>query len=168
MSVKYGILTSLFLQKNHGYELKLELESLLGIKGKINPGQIYTTLDRLIRDQLVLSIGMDDQERKLYEITTEGKKELENWLLEPVPYHSTKEDFHFKWSCARKIDFEQEKKMLDQQKTMIMKDVMELTKFKTEFLLQGDENRYLLITGTLLHLEADLNWINQVENRNRP
>jgi hypothetical protein len=43
---------------------------------------------------------------------------------------------------------------------------MELTKFKTEFLLQGDENRYLLITSTLLHLEADLNWINQVENRN--
>jgi len=168
MSVKYGILTLLFLQKNHGYELKLELESHLGVKGKINPGQIYTTLDRLIRDQLVLSVGMDDQERKLYEITTEGKKELENWLLEPVPYHSTKEDFHFKWSCARMIDFEQEKKMLDQQKVMIMKDVMELTKFKTEFLLQGDENRYLLITGTLLHLEADLNWINQVENRNRP
>ena len=168
MSVKYGILTLLFIKKNHGYELKLELESLLGVKGKINPGQIYTTLDRLIRDQLVLSVGIDDQERKLYKITIEGKKELENWLLEPVPYHSTKEDFHFKWSCARKSDFEQEKKMLDQQKAMIMKDVMELTKFKTEFLLQGDENRYLLITGTLLHLEADLNWINQVENRNRP
>lgn len=82
MSVKYGILTLLFLEKNHGYELKLELESLLGIKEKINPGQIYTTLDRLIRDQLVLSVGMDEQERKLYEITTEGKNELENWLLE--------------------------------------------------------------------------------------
>ena len=40
MSVKYGILTLLFLEKNHGYELKLELESLLGIKEKINPGQI--------------------------------------------------------------------------------------------------------------------------------
>lgn len=167
MSVKNGILTLLFLQENHGYELKIELESLLGIQGKINPGQIYTTLDRLIRDELVLSAGMDDQERKFYKINTEGKKELENWLLEPVPYHSTKEDFHFKWSCARKIGFDQENVMLDQQKAMIMNDVMELTKLKTEFLLQGDENRYLLITGTLLHLEADLNWINQVENRNR-
>ncbi|MFP3488621.1 helix-turn-helix transcriptional regulator, partial [Staphylococcus sp. SIMBA_130] len=66
MSVKYGILTLLYLQENHGYELKLELESLLGTKGKINPGQIYTTLDRLIRDLLVSSVGMDDQERKLY------------------------------------------------------------------------------------------------------
>jgi|SRR5699024_5406313 len=167
MSVKYGILTLLFQQESHGYELKIELESLLGIRGKINPGQIYTTLDRLIRDELVLSVGTDDQERKFYKINTEGKKELENWLLDPVPYHSTKEDFHFKWSCARKIDFNQENVMFDQQKAMIMNDVMELTKLKTEFLLQGDENRYLLLTGTLLHLEADLNWINQVENRNR-
>ncbi|GAA0451929.1 PadR family transcriptional regulator [Alkalibacillus silvisoli] len=167
MSVKYGILTMLSLKKNHGYELKIELEYLLGMKEKINPGQIYTTLDRLIRDQLVLSAGMDDQERKLYKISAEGKIELKNWLLEPVPYCSNKDDFHFKWSCARKISFEQENEILEQQKAMIMKDVMELTKLKTEFLLQGDENRYLLITSTLLHLEADLNWINQVENRNR-
>lgn len=167
MSVKYGILTLLFRQKHHGYELKLELDSLLGIKGKINPGQIYTTLDRLIRDQLVSSPGLDDQERKLFELKPKGKDELEKWLLEPVPYYTTKEDFFFKWSCARKIHFVQEKQMLEQQKAVIIKEVMELTKLKTELLLQGDENKYLLITGMLLHLEADLNWINKVENRNR-
>ncbi|MDR9796045.1 PadR family transcriptional regulator [Aeribacillus pallidus] len=167
MSVKYGILTLLYQKKHHGYELKLELDSLFGIKGKINPGQIYTTLDRLIRDQLVSSAGMDDQERKLYELTPKGKDELEKWLLEPVPYTTTKEDFFFKWSCARKINFAQEKKMLEQQKAVVIKEVMELTKLKTELLLQGDESKYLLITGILLHLEADLNWINQVENRIR-
>lgn len=167
MSVKYGILTLLLWKRHHGYELKLELDSLLGIKGKINPGQIYTTLDRLIRDQLVLSPGMDDQERKLFELKPKGKDELEKWLLEPVPYYTTKEDFFFKWSCARKVKFAQEKQMLEQQKAMIIKEVMGLTKLKTELLLQGDENKYLLITGMLLHLEADLNWINQVENRNR-
>jgi len=167
MSVKYGILTLLFHQENHGYELKIELESLLGIKGKINPGQIYTTLDRLIRDQLVSSAGIDDQERKLYKLEPEGEKELTRWLLEPVPYSSTRDDFHFKWSCARKIHFDQENIMLDQQKALIMKDVMELTKLKTELLIKGEEDKYLLISGTLLHLEADLNWIHQIENRNR-
>lgn len=167
MSVKYGILTLLFHQENHGYELKVELESLLGIKGKINPGQIYTTLDRLIRDQLVSSAGIDDQERKLYKLESEGEKELTRWLLEPVPYSSTRDDFHFKWSCARKIHLDQENIMLDQQKALIMKDVMELTKLKTELLIKGEEDKYLLISGTLLHLEADLNWIHQIENRNR-
>ncbi|MCW1837239.1 hypothetical protein OLZ11_12240 [Bacillus xiamenensis] len=90
---------------------------------------------------------------------------MESWLLEPVPYHAAKDDFHFKCGCARKIRLHQEKEMLQQQKAVIMKDVMELTKLKTECLVQGDENRYLLISGTLLHLEADLNWIHQIEHR---
>lgn len=167
MSVKYGILTLLSVQSFHGYELKLQMDSLLGVKGKINPGQIYTTLDRLIRDELVSSSVLDDQDRKQFEIQAEGKQELEKWLLEPVPYHSTKEDFFFKWSCARTIRSEKEKQMLSQQREIIIKEVMELTKIKTELLLDGDENKYLLVSGTLLHLEADLNWITQVENRNR-
>lgn len=167
MSVKYGILSMLFHKDNHGYDLKLEVESLLGMKGKINPGQIYTTLDRLIRDDLVCEIGMDEQERKIYQLLPKGEEELKKWLLEPVPYHSTRDDFHFKWSCARRVSFVQEPHMLEQQKQMIMKDILELTQLKTEFLIEGDENRYLSVSGTLLHLEADVHWINQIENRNR-
>ncbi|QTD41875.1 PadR family transcriptional regulator [Sporosarcina sp. Te-1] len=167
MSVKYGILTLLYMQQNHGYELKLELDALLGIKGKINPGQIYTTLDRLIRDHFVSSAGVDQQERKVYGLEPKGKEELEKWLLEPVPTNTTREDFFFKWSCARKIQFHDEQRMLEQQKALIIQEVMELTQLKTEYLLAGDETKYLLTTGMLFHLDADLSWINQVENRNR-
>jgi len=66
-----------------------------------------------------------------------------------------------------KIGYGKERQMLDQQKAIIMKDVMDLTKLKTEFLIQGDEHRYLLITGSLLRLEADLHWIHQIENRSQ-
>lgn len=165
MSVKFGILTLLSLKKHHGYELKIELDSLLGLKAKINPGQIYTTLDRLMRDELVSSPEIDEQERKLFSIGPKGEEELTNWLLEPVVYQSTKDDFFFKWSCARRIQFTQEEQMLMQQKTVIVKEVMELTKQKTDLLFDGEERKYLLVTGALLHLEADLNWLNQVMNR---
>lgn len=165
MSVKYGIMTLLYDKKCHGYELKIELDQLLGSKGKVNPGQIYTTLDRLIRDELVIPLNIDEQERKLFTLDASGKTELEKWLLEAVPYHSTKEDFFFKWICARKIDYANESQMLEQQKAMVLKEVMDLTKLKTDLLIKGDENNYLLISGRLLHLEADLNWISQVENR---
>lgn len=124
MSVKYGILTLLSIHQNHGYDLKIELESLLGANVKINAGQIYTTLDRLIRDELVRLVGEDDQERKIYTIEPKGVIELTKWLLEPVPYVSTRDSFHFKWSCARKIKFDHEEKMLNQQKLVIMQDVM--------------------------------------------
>ena len=165
MSVKFGILTLLSQKRHHGYELKIELDSLLGLKGKINPGQIYTTLDRLVRDDLVSSPEIDDQDRKLFDIQSKGEQELAEWLLEPVSYHTTKDDFFFKWSCARRMKFSEELRMLNQQKTHIVKEVMELTKLKTELLFSGDEAKYLLISGILLHLEADLNWLNQVMNR---
>ncbi|MCK0473253.1 PadR family transcriptional regulator [Halalkalibacter sp. APA_J-10(15)] len=167
MSVKYGILTILYNGINHGYDLKVGVDSLIGLKGKINPGQIYTTLDRLTRDGMVTSAGTDDKERKRYAIEVKGMESLEKWLLDPVPYHSVKEDFFFKWSCARKIHFKEEKQMLDQQKALIIKETMELSRLKTELLVNGDEDRYLLVTGTLLHLEADLNWITRVENRHQ-
>lgn len=166
MSVKYGILTLLFNQKRHGYELKLGLDSLIGIKGKTNPGQVYTTLDRLIRDDLVAPLEVDDEERKLFELKIKGENELKKWLLEPVSHSDTRDSFFFKWSCAREIQFEEEPKMLKQQKEIILKEVMELTKLKTDYLIHGEENKYLLASGTLFHLEADLNWIAQVENRN--
>ncbi|MBM0066480.1 PadR family transcriptional regulator [Alkalicoccobacillus gibsonii] len=165
MSVKFGILTLLSLKRHHGYELKIELDSILWSKGKINPGQIYTTLDRLMRDELVSSPEIDDQDRKLFTIEPKGEQELTNWLLEPVAYPSTKDDFFFKWSCARKVQFPHEKQMLTQQKTLIVKEVMELTKQKTDLLFSGEERNYLLVTGALLHLEADLNWLNQVMNK---
>lgn len=167
MSVKYGLLALLYQQTHYGYELKIELESLLDVKAKINPGQVYTTLDRLMRDDLVSSQPADEETRRLFELEPQGKKELEKWLLEPVSYHAGKEDFFFKWICARKIQYHEEKRMLNQQKELIIKEVMNLTRIKTEYLIQGNENRYLLISGTLLRLEADLNWINQVENRSR-
>ncbi|MEN0641963.1 PadR family transcriptional regulator [Alkalicoccobacillus gibsonii] len=165
MSVKFGILTLLSLKRHHGYELKIELDAILWAKGKINPGQIYTTLDRLMRDELVSSPEIDDQDRKLFTIEPKGEEELTSWLLEPVAYQSTKDDFFFKWSCARKVQFSQEKQMLTQQKTLIVKEVMELTKQKTDLLFSGEERKYLLVTGALLHLEADLNWLNQVMNK---
>ena len=61
---------ALSVKQHHGYELKIELDSLLGLKGKINPGQIYTTLDRLTRDGLVTSPGFDEQDRRLYDISS--------------------------------------------------------------------------------------------------
>lgn len=152
-------MTLLCKQLRHGYELKLELDRLLGLKGKINPGQIYTTIDRLIRDGLVSAEEQDEQERKKYRLTAQGRQALEEWLLETVPYHEMKEDFFFKWNCARDIGYDKEQEMLNQQKRAILTEVMDLTQQKTDHLINGEETEYLLISGKLLHLEADLNWM---------
>ncbi|QQK74873.1 helix-turn-helix transcriptional regulator [Salicibibacter cibarius] len=167
MSIKYGILALLHEHQRHGYDLKVEMENLLSIKGKINAGQIYTTLDRLVRDELVSAADSDESERKYFQLEPKGQAALEKWFLTPVSYQA-KDDFSFKWSCARKIKYEKEEKMLDNQKKTIMKEIMELTKLKTDLLADGEHLRYTLISGTIMHLEADLSWIRMIEVNRSP
>ena len=61
----------------YGYQLKTEFEAATGGAWTINVGQIYTTLDRLGRDGLVVIDESDEQ--KLYSITLAGVDELGAW-----------------------------------------------------------------------------------------
>ncbi len=66
----------------YGYQLKTEFEAATGGVWTINVGQVYTTLERLNRDGLVMLDERDDQ--KLYSITLAGVDELGAWW-EAVP-----------------------------------------------------------------------------------
>ena len=74
MSVKHGILAVLERRSMHGYELRRDLEDELGPAWAVNYGQIYTTLERLVRDGLVVQSETvstaDAPDRKLYTVTT--------------------------------------------------------------------------------------------------
>ena len=54
MSVKHGLLAVLDRHSMHGYDLRRELEVELGPEWAVNYGQIYSTLERLVRDGLVV------------------------------------------------------------------------------------------------------------------
>lgn len=51
----------------------------------MNFGQIYSTIDRLVKDGLVVGAaeGREGVERKVYRITPKGKEEFKNWLDRP-------------------------------------------------------------------------------------
>jgi DNA-binding PadR family transcriptional regulator len=71
----------------HGYELKRAHDELFGdVAPPINVGQIYVTLTRLERDAAVVhrvEKGTDGPDRKVYELTATGRKALRGWLDEP-------------------------------------------------------------------------------------
>ena len=52
----------------HGYDVRRELESELGSEWSVTYGQVYTTLERLVRDGLVVQsdtvAGADAPDRK--------------------------------------------------------------------------------------------------------
>lgn len=159
MSVKHAILTLLCSKPRHGYEIKTGFDELVQKTWPLNPGQVYTTLDRLERDGLIESPGQDEKDRKLYSITDKGHKEVYEWLDHPVERSLLKDEFYFKWLCARRMEKELESRLIDQQKVLIVKEILHLTKFKQQLKQMGQEDMELLIEGALLHLEADMKWL---------
>jgi DNA-binding PadR family transcriptional regulator len=88
MSVKHGLLALLERRSMHGYELRQELVGELGDAWGVNYGQVYSTLERLVRDGLCVhteTVAMvDAPDRKLYTVTPAGRAELRRWFLTAV------------------------------------------------------------------------------------
>src|SRR5436309_627714 len=84
MSLKLGILGLLAEEPLHGYEVKSRFEAMLGNTWEVNIGQIYSTLQRLERDDLVEPAGdRGDRGKLAYKLTPLGRQSLDRWLSEP-------------------------------------------------------------------------------------
>src|SRR5215212_7792732 len=87
-SVQNAILALLVERPRHGYELRDMFEAALGGHWELNSGQIYSSLDRLARDGLVVEEGIEKgggPDKRLWALTAAGEREVEVWLKSPVP-----------------------------------------------------------------------------------
>ena len=76
--VKFFSLFLLYQAPKHGYELIKEIESHLGTKP--STGQIYPFLNTLLEAGIIKTKEEGDREKKVYELTKEGKKFVEKKL----------------------------------------------------------------------------------------
>ena len=84
MSVPHALLALLSDGPKYGLRLHDEFVSRTGEVWPLNVGQVYTTLQRLERDQLVeTDDGESERSRKRYRITSAGQSELADWLRTP-------------------------------------------------------------------------------------
>ena len=84
MSVRHAVLALLSEGPKYGLQLKQEFEARTGEVWSLNVGQVYTTLQRLERDDLVDSDGEADAgPQRDYRITEAGRQELAEWLGPP-------------------------------------------------------------------------------------
>ncbi|HUI04742.1 MAG TPA: PadR family transcriptional regulator [Acidimicrobiales bacterium] len=84
MSVRHALLGLLSEGPKYGHQLRQEFEARTGDVWALNVGQVYTTLQRLERDGLVVSDDeAADGPQKAFRITAEGRHELAEWLRTP-------------------------------------------------------------------------------------
>jgi len=171
MAVKYAILGILSEKERHGYDLKAAFDERVGDFWSLNYGQIYTTLDRLEREGLV-EWREEAQEkrpdRKIYRITPKGRRELEDWLSQPVGRaRALRDELFIKLLFLDRANPEPIFKLIDEQKRIYLRHMQRLTQRKYDLSKRPDRDAAIvtevLIDAALFHAEADIRWINHTE-----
>jgi DNA-binding PadR family transcriptional regulator len=150
----------------HGYELKQTLEQEFEeVLPALNAGQIYSTLGRLERDGLVVgrSVAGDSRRKRLYELTDAGREVLARWIETPVPGTRLKDEFFMKFVVLVSAGLAEPNTLLDGQRREYLQSLRDL-----DALLAANGKGLaaeLLVEGAVMHLKADLDWLDLIEQR---
>ncbi len=166
--LKYALLALLSQQPRHGYELKALFEKTMGgLWPAVNIGQVYTTLARLERDGRVKGrhISQDDRpDKRVYELTAEGRAAFREWLAQPSENARIKDEFFLKLAFAQLARPEDLKDLIARQRREYLQAMRALSDLAANH-TADDEIVSLLIEGAMLHLQADLKWLDVCEER---
>lgn len=149
----------------HGYDLKREYDARFPSSKTLPYGQVYATLSRLQRDELVETVETvkdGGPERTVYAITTAGERVVRDWLVETEaagPYVA--DDLVRKTITALHADADAEG-FLRRQRAVHLQAMRTLT----QKLATADQTGpRIALDHTLAHLDADLRWLESAQER---
>ena len=159
--VQEVLLALLAKERSHGYQLRARLQLALGpLADALNAGQVYVTLGRLEKAGLVTSerVGQADRpDRKVYELTSEGRARVTEWLEDTSWPKPAPAEFHLKLVAAAAADLADPVRLVDAQRHVLL---AELGAAQRAALAEpGDSVAGLLLEGVVLRLQADLRWL---------
>lgn len=160
MSIRHILLGLLAAEPSHGYDLKRRHDERFPQARPLAYGQVYTTLQRLVRDGLAEDYGTASHggpERTAYRATAEGKRELARWAGEiapPAPFMSSE---IFAKVVALIVTGGDAGAYLLAQRAAHTGRMGELTALKTA--PGTDLTTALSADYALNHLDADLRWM---------
>jgi DNA-binding PadR family transcriptional regulator len=161
MSLKFGILGLLAEEPMHGYEVKARFEALLGHTWEVNIGQVYSTLQRLERDNLVEAVGeRGDRGRQSYQVTAPGRAALDRWLAEPeAEPQQLHDDLFVKLLLIRRLANGNLEGLLMAQRRVYLQRLRNLSELERRARAEHRPDLLLLVKGAVIHTEADIKWL---------
>jgi DNA-binding PadR family transcriptional regulator len=164
--VRLPLLALLAKEPAHGYELKSQLEQVFGeAYPPPNVGQIYVTLQRLERDGLVRSQDVVQAARpnkRVYELTAAGRGALAAWIDAPSEGPRIRDDFFMKLALGPLAGITDRMDLINRQRRHYLKLMRSLSSLATST-DRTDRIPRLLIEGAMLHVQADLDWLERCQ-----
>ncbi len=169
MSVKNTLLALLFQRPMHGYELGKQLPLVVNAEWDVKPGQIASTLARLKEANLVdydIEAIDDAPDRKIYTLTPAGLEELTKWYLTPeVREYRLGDAFYIKLVLSLVGGPVSPEQVLISQRRELYHQLHHVTELRRQADPITQLPWVLLLDSTIMHLEADLRWIEMCEAR---
>ncbi|WP_354637659.1 PadR family transcriptional regulator [Kitasatospora camelliae] len=163
--MRLPLLALLARQPAHGYELKQALEQTFGAAyPRANIGQVYVTLGRLEKSGLIegQDVAQDGKpDKRVYAITDAGRAEVATWFAEPTEGPKVRDDFYVKLVLAPETELADRLTLINNQRRHYLNVIRGLNRMAAEE--RGNRISQLLIEGAVLHLQADLDWLERCQ-----
>lgn len=170
MSVRNALLGLLAQRPRHGYELRAAFEALAGGEGlwQVKPAQVYTTLARLQESGLVAEEGVAQEsgpEKRIYGLTPQGRNELNDWFAAGVESEHQRDEFFLKLMLSIDDERADPYLVIRAQRSELYKELHDLTARRNAADPRRELAQIFLLDKTIMHLEADLKWLDLLESR---
>src|SRR5215510_1634461 len=170
MSVRNAILGLLAQKPRHGYELHAAFSAVVGgTTWDVKPAQIYTTLERLQESGLVqtksdLGEGKEP-DRRIYAITRDGRDALKGWFDEGVATEHQRDEFFVKLMIGLVSGEADPARVIQTQRSRLYQELHDATTQRDGYDPLSEMAQILLVDKAIMHLEADLRWLDMIEMR---
>jgi DNA-binding PadR family transcriptional regulator len=170
MSVRHALLGLLAQRPRHGYELHTAFEAVVGGEHywDVKPAQIYTTLSRLENDGLVAEAAVEQDggpEKRIFAITPAGRALLAEWFTSGVAADHRRDEFYVKLMLSITTGQANPRVVIQRQRTRLFQDLHALTAQRGRCNPQSELAQILLYDKAVMHLEADLRWLDMIDAR---
>ena len=170
MSVRNALLGLLAQKSRHGYELHAAFEAVVGGEQNwdVKPAQIYTTLARLEEGGLVMEEGVGQDggpEKRVYAITSTGRNVLADWFASGVELEHQRDEFFIKLLLSIATREANPRKVIQIQRSKLYQDLHTMTAQRNRTNSKTALAQVLLMDKAIMHLEADLRWLDMIEAR---
>lgn len=170
MSVRHAILGLLTQRPRHGYELRAAFSAVVGgdENWDVKPAQIYTTLNRLEEAGLVQQESIQQNggpEKQIYAVTPAGREALQEWFANGVAPEHQRDEFFVKLMTGLVSGAADLGQLIKIQRSLLYQELHAATTLRDHYNPRTEIAQILLLDKAIMHLEADLRWLDITEMR---
>ena len=167
MSVRHALLAFLSEGPKYGLQLRQEFEENTGEVWPLNVGQVYTTLQRLERDELIESDdrGEEAGPQKAFRITESGRTELDTWLKTPPDMtEPPRDELVIKVLSALRVPGVSVQEVIQVHRRYLVELMQQWTRLKEEE-ADFDLTFALVVDSELFRLDSVVRWLDNADGR---